>query len=459
MIDAPSYAVPVSRLTATEAQPPGSKSITNRALLIAALADGRSTLVGALDAEDSRIMLDALKALGIDASFDAETRIATVVGAGGVFPNRTADLYVGNSGTTARFLTAALAFAKDGEYRIDGKPRMRERPIGDLLATLRALGADVASENGNDCPPLKIRGCDVGSKPGFPERATIAANVSSQFLSGLLMAAPLAGRAFEVAVDGPLASRPYVEITLATMRAFGVDARVDSDFRVFSGFTSGAYVGREYQIEPDASAASYFFALPAILGGSMTIRGLSRDALQGDVEFASILEKMGCVAVWRDDSITVERPRLADGVLAPLHGIDVDMNACSDLVQTLSVVALFADSPTTIRNVANIRVKETDRLAAVATELRKLGATVQENADGLVVVPPPRLRPASIATYDDHRMAMSFALAGLRSPGVVVENPSCVAKTYPNYFEDLAKATTPDPSFWQNSNLPPLQRN
>lgn len=456
MIDASAFAVPVSRLTATEGRPPGSKSITNRALLVAALAEGKSTLVGALDAEDSRIMLDALNALGVAATLDANTRVATVTGASGAFPNRRADLYVGNSGTTARFLTAALAFARDGEYRIDGKPRMRERPIGDLLKTLRSLGADVVSENGNDCPPLKIQGRHIGAMPEFPERATIAADVSSQFLSGLLMAAPLAARDFEIAVDGPLASKPYVKITLATMRAFGVAARADADFRVFSGFTNGAYVGREYQIEPDASAASYFFALPAILGGSMTIRGLSRNALQGDVEFAAILEKMGCVAIWRDDSITVERPRLADGVLAPLHGIDVDMNACSDLVQTLSVVALFADSPTTIRNVANIRVKETDRLAAVVTELRKLGATVQENVDGLVVVPPARLHGATIATYDDHRMAMSFALAGLRTPGVVIENPGCVAKTYPNFFEDIAEATTPDPSFWRNRDVPPL---
>ena len=456
MIDAPAYAVPVSRLTATEAQPPGSKSITNRALLIAALATGESTLVGALDAEDTRVMLAALDSLGISATLDPATRVATVVGGRGSFPNRTADLYVGNSGTTTRFLAAALAFAKAGEYRIDGKPRMRERPIGDLLKTLHSLGADVASENGNDCPPLRIRGCNLGAAPDFPNRATIAADVSSQFLSGLLMAAPLAGKAFEIAVEGTLASRPYVEMTLATMRAFGVAARADSEFRVFGGFTEGAYLGREYQIEPDASAASYFFALPAILGGSMTIRGLSRHALQGDVEFAAILEKMGCVARWRDDSITVERPRTADGVLAPLHGIDVDMNACSDLVQTLSVVALFADSPTTIRNVANIRVKETDRLAAVVNELRKLGATVQENADGLVVVPPPRLHGATIATYDDHRMAMSFALAGLRTPGVVIENPSCVAKTYPEFFEDIARATTPDSSFWKNVELPPL---
>ena len=443
MIDAPVYVVPLSRLTATEATPPGSKSVTNRALLLAALADGRTTLSGALDAEDTRVMLNALQTLGIDASFDPETHVATVVGQGGAFPNKNAELYVGNSGTTARFLTAALAFAKDGEYRIDGKPRMRERPIGDLLTALRELGVDVVSEANNDCPPLKLKGRDVAASPNFPERVTIAADVSSQFLSGLLMAAPLARRAFDVAIDGALASQPYVAMTLACMRAFGVDVWSDDDFRLFNGFTNGYYRGRDYAIEPDASAASYFFALPAILGGSMTIRNLSRNALQGDVAFVDILEKMGCMTTWREDSITVERPRNEKGELVPLRGIEVDMNGCSDLVQTLSVVALFAESTTVITNVANIRFKETDRLAAVTRELRKLGANVVEKHDGLTISPVRRLHGASIATYDDHRMAMSFALAGLRVPGVAIENPGCVAKTYPDYFSDLAKATTP----------------
>jgi len=443
MIDAPRYAVPPSRLIANEATPPGSKSITNRAALIAALADGPSELTGTLDAEDTRIMLDALKALGFDVAFDPSSGVAKIVGRGGIFPNKNAEIYVANSGTSARFLTAALAFAREGEYRIDGTPRMRERPIGDLLDALQSLGVDVVSDRDNGCPPLTLRGRDISSDPKFPNRIAIAADVSSQFLSGLLMATPLLERDLEIEVDGPFASQPYVAMTLDVMRAFGVDARSDDAFRLFDGFTNGKYKGRRYAIEPDASAAGYFFALPALLGGAMTIKGLSRNALQGDVEFAAILERMGCVATWRDDSITVERPRRADGSLAPLHGIDVDMNACSDLVQTLSIVALFAESPTTIRNVANIRVKETDRLSAVTQELRKLGANVHENPDGLVITPGSALHGASIETYNDHRMAMSFALAGLKIPGVVIENPGCVVKTYPNYFEDLAKATAP----------------
>lgn len=430
------YQVKPSFLSASEAAPPGSKSITNRALLLAALADGASVLTGALDAEDSRVMLDALRALGVDAEFDPQTRTARVVGTGGVFPNKEADVWVGNSGTTARFLAAALAFAEEGVYRLDGKPRMRERPIGDLLDALQALGRDVKSALGNNCPPLEIRGVPLG---GAPREITIAANVSSQFLSGLLMAAPLAKQELEIAVDGALASRPYVEMTLAVMRAFGVDVAADSACERFSNFQAGTYRGREYAIEPDASAASYFFALPAILGGCMTVRNLSRASLQGDVRFVDCLEKMGCSVEWSRNAITVSR-----APSEPLRGIDVDMNNIPDVAQTLAVAALFADSPTVIRNVANMRVKETDRLAALCAELRKLGADVEERPDGLTVDPTKRpLQGASIATYDDHRMAMSFALAGLRIPGVVIENPECVAKTYPNFFDDLEKATLP----------------
>ena len=313
---------------------------------------------------------------------------------------------------------------------------MRERPIGDLLDALQALGRDVKSEFDNACPPLEIRGVPLG---GAPREITIAANVSSQFLSGLLMAAPLAKQELEIAVDGALASRPYVEMTLAVMRAFGVEVEADSACERFSNFQAGTYRGREYAIEPDASAASYFFALPAILGGCMTVRNLSRASLQGDVRFVDCLEKMGCSVEGSRNAITVSR-----APSEPLRGIDVDMNAIPDVAQTLAVAALFADSPTTIRNVANMRVKETDRLAALCAELRKLGADVEERPDGLTVDPTKRpLQGASIATYDDHRMAMSFALAGLRVPGVVIENPECVAKTYPNFFDDLEKATLP----------------
>ena len=434
--------IPVSRLVATESTPPGSKSVTNRALLLAALAKGTSKLTGALDAEDSRMMLDALTALGVKLDFNPTTREASVQGVDGRFPVDKADLYVGNSGTTARFITAALAFADKGEYRIDGKPRMRERPFNDLVVALSTLGADVRGENVGNYPPLIVRG---GAQNSNVNEVEIAANVSSQFLSGLLMAAPLAKRPIVVRIHGELASKPYVAMTLEVMRAFGVDVKANDAFNAFYDFNVGAYRGREYAIEPDASAASYFFALPAILGGSMTIRNLSRNSLQGDVAFVDCLVKMGCKATWRDDSITVERTRDLAGALAPLRGVDVDMNACPDVAQTLAVVALFAESPTVVRNVANMRVKETDRIAALATELRKLGANVEERPDGFTVIPPPtrEIKPASIATYDDHRMAMSFALAGLRAPGVVIQDPACVAKTYPNYFEDLARVTQP----------------
>lgn len=437
MIQSSAYHARPSVLTATTATPPGSKSVTNRALLLAALARGESVLTGALDAEDSRIMYEALRALGVDADFDFSKGRVRIVGAPDGFPCKRADLYIGNSGTSTRFLAAALAFAEEGEYALDGKPRMRERPIGDLLDALKTLGRDVSSVADNDCPPLKIVG-----KPNdatSPITVKIAANVSSQFLSGLLMSAPLAKREIVVEIDGQLASRPYVEMTLEVMRAFGVQAESDEEFRRFSNFHIGEYVGREYAIEPDASAASYFFALPAILGGQMTIRNLSRNALQGDVAFVDCLEKMGCKVEWGADSITVVRD-----ANVPLRGVDVDMNVCPDVAQTLSVVALFANSPTSIRNVSNMRVKETDRIAAVATELRKLGAAVEERPDGLTIDPTSReLHGASIDTYDDHRMAMSLALAGLRIPGVVIQDPGCVAKTYPNYFEDLERATAP----------------
>lgn len=427
----------VSRLTGTEAVPPGSKSITNRAALIAALSEGESVLTGALDAEDTRVMFDALCALGFDSSFDAASRTMRIRGLGGRFPNKQADIYVGNSGTTTRFLSAALAFAEEGEYRLDGKARMRERPIGDLLRALNALGRGVVSLTNNDCPPLAISGRPNADRT--PCAISIAANVSSQFLSGLLMAAPLAKREITAELDGELASKPYVAMTLEVMRAFGVEAKATADYRRFYDFHVGKYVGREYAIEPDASAASYFFALPAILGGEMTIRNLSRGALQGDVGFVDYLEQMGCQVEWNANSIKASRA--PDAVL---HGVDVDLNKTPDVAQTLAVAALYADSPTTIRNVANMRVKETDRIAALVAELRKMGAYVEEREDGLTVDPTrSQLHGASIKTYDDHRMAMSFALAALRTPGVTIEDPKCVAKTYPNFFDDLERVTAP----------------
>ncbi len=408
-------------------RPPGSKSITNRALVCAALADGLSTLTGALDSEDTRVMIHALRQLGIAVQHDATAATIRVQGCAGKPPASSADLFVANSGTTIRFLTALVTLGQ-GRFRLDGSPRMRQRPIQDLLDALGNLGVDVASEFGNGCPPVIVQ---ADRLPGG--RADVAGNISSQFLSGLLLAAPCAASPVDLHVVGQLVSQPYITMTLAVMAAFGVTCQTENLAR-FVIPTDRPYRAGSYAIEPDASAASYFFAAAAITGGQVTVPGLSRDSLQGDVAFCDCLARMGCQVEFQPDAISVTG--------GPLRGIDVDMNAISDTVQTLAAVALFADGPTTITDVAHIRHKETDRLAALATELRKLGATVHERPDGLQIV-PASLRPAEIDTYDDHRMAMSLALVGLRNPGVVIRDPGCTAKTYPHFFTDLARLTTP----------------
>jgi len=411
-------------------RPPGSKSITNRALMCAALAEGTSTLTGALESEDTQVMIDALRRLGIQVDREAEGRSLRVFGCVGEIPARAAELYVGNSGTSMRFL-AALATLGHGVFRIDGSARMRQRPIEDLLAALRQLGAGATSASPGGCPPVVIRAAGL---PGG--RATVSGAVSSQFLSGLLMAAPYARRPVELEVSGELVSVPYVEMTLAVMRSFGV-AVENRGLRQLAVPTGKKYLGREYAVEPDASAASYFFAAAAVTGGRVTVEGLGRESLQGDVRFCDCLARMGCQVGYGADSITVAR-RPQD----PLRGIDVDMNSISDTVQTLSAVALVAEGPTTITGVGHIRHKETDRIAALAAELRKLGASVEERADGLRIVPGP-LRGAEIETYNDHRMAMSLAIAGLVIPGVVIRDPGCTAKTYPGFFHDLAALAGP----------------
>ena len=405
-------------------RPPGSKSITNRALVCAALAEGNSVLRGALDSEDTQVMIEGLRALGIKVEAQDARKTLIVEGCAGKIPARSAKIHVGNSGTTIRFLTA-LATLGRGNFELDGIPRMRERPIGDLADSLNQLGADVRCLSPDRCPPVSIEatGLDGGE-------VAIRGDISSQYLSGLLMAAPCAQRDVEIDVQGTLVSVPYVAMTLAVMKAFGADAAAESDYQRLRVSHQADYRGCDYEVEPDASAASYFWAAAAIAGGTVTVEGLHRDSLQGDVLFVECLEKMGCQATWLPDRITVEGGKL--------KGIEVDMNAISDTVQTLAVVALFAEGPTRIRNVAHIRHKETDRIAAVATELRKLGAEVQASDDALEIV-PRELSPASIDTYNDHRMAMSFALAGLRTQGVVIRDPGCTRKTYPNFFEDLRK--------------------
>ncbi len=309
-----------------------------------------------------------------------------------------------------------------GQYQLDGVPRMRQRPIQDLLDALLALGAEVASEHGDQCPPVRVQA--RGLRGG---RAAVRGDISSQFLSGLLMAAPYAQRPVQLDVAGRLVSQPYVSLTLAVMRAFGVEMAAEGCCR-FIVQAPHRYSGRPYTIEPDATAASYFWAAAAITGGRVTVQGLGPHALQGDVRFCDCLQQMGCQVHVRDDSITVTG--------APLRGIDVDMNAISDTAQTLAAVALFASGPTTIRGVAHNRHKETDRIADLARELRKLGAEVENVTTACASIRPACTAP-NVATYHDHRMAMSLALVGLRVPGVVIEDPQCTEKTYPEFFHDL----------------------
>ena len=428
--------------------PPGSKSITNRALLLAALTDGTTTLNGVLDAEDTQIMLNALRTLGLDVLHDPQTKQVEVDGNGGIYPVKDAEIYVGNSGTSARFLAAALSFA-NGNYRLHGKPRMHERPIRDLVDALAQLGADIRCENGNDCLPVQIRGLRCATSPAllrgamFPallRSATVSGSLSSQYLSALLMAAPLATERgdVEIRLAGELVSGPYVTMTLAMIRSFGVRVETDDKLTSFRFARNSTYEPQmNYRIEPDASAASYFFAAAAICGGTVRIPGLSLKSLQGDVAFVDCLCEMGCTAAYCSDAIIVSH---APG--SPLRGISVDMNSFSDTAQTLAAVALFAEGPTEIRNIEHVRLKETDRIAALAKELRKFGAVVEERPDGLKITPPKRLKPATVETYDDHRMAMSFAIVGLRQPGVVIRDPNCVEKTFPEFFTVLDKLQT-----------------
>lgn len=408
---------------------PGSKSLTNRALIVAAMAHGTSTLSGALDSDDTRVMVDSLQKLGFAVEHDRERAIITIEGRRGRVPATQADLYVANSGTSLRFLTALCCLGR-GTYRLDGVPRMRERPVADLLLAVNRIGADARSELNNGCPPVVLHSDGLDGGFTFVKGAT-----SSQFLSGLLMALPGARGKTTVEVEGTLVSEPYVAMTLDVMKAFDVSI-ANHKYRQFN-VEPALYRGRAYPIEPDASAASYAFAAAAITGGTITVEGLGKKSIQGDMAFVDVLEFMGCTVDRQMNTTTVTG--------GPLRGVDVDMNAISDTVMTLGVVALFADGVTRIRNVGHIRHKETDRIKALATELRKLGARVDEQSDGLIIEPPVggQLTPATIATYDDHRMAMAFALAGLKAPGVVIADPGCVAKTYPGYWDDLARLALP----------------
>ncbi len=401
-------------------RPPGSKSITNRALVCAALAEGTSLLTGALDSQDTRVMATALAALGAGVTADWPRGEIRIVGTGGRIPIREAVLDCAASGTTMRFLSAVCGLGH-GHYRLDGTPRMRQRPIGDLIDALRALGVDAVAESPGGCPPVVIHSAGLAGG-----RTQIRGSTSSQFASGLAMAAACTPQGMQLEFTGTLVSLPYLEMTRRVMASFGgqVSDAPDGAWTV----AATGYRACQYPIEPDASAASYFFAAAALSGGSVRVEGLSRQSMQGDVDFCTALERMGCRVAWADDAITVSG--------RASRGIDIDMNAISDTVPTLAAVALFADGPTVIRNVAHIRDKETDRIGDLARELRKLGALVEDRADGMTISPTP-LHGASLRTYDDHRMAMSLALAGLRVPGVRIEDPRCVGKTFPDYFERL----------------------
>ncbi len=416
---------PLTKPVSATVTVPGSKSITNRALVLAALGGIHSCeLRGALQSEDTAVMLGALRVLGLDVDVDDEdpTRIDIWHPEQLEQAPAAAHLFVANSGTTIRFLTAMLGTLK-GHYRLDGVPRMRERPIEELLDGMRQLGVDARSESANGCPPVVVNA--TGTMGGV---AKIRGDRSSQFLSGLLMVGPFTSTETVIEIDGQLVSEPYVAMTLAMIDQFGYRVEIGPEQRFRFPPNQGRHFCGYYDIEPDASAASYFWAAAAVAGGRVTVSGLTRASLQGDVRFVDVLVQMGCRVEECAAGITIHG--------GPLRGVDVDMNDISDTVMTLGAVALFAEGPTTIRNVAHIRHKETDRIAALATELRKLGAEVEERADGLTITPKP-LTGCTVDTYNDHRMAMSLALVGLKVPGVVIRNPGCVAKTYPGFWQDL----------------------
>lgn len=413
---------PLSRPPDAVVRVPGSKSISNRVALLAALADGRSVLDGVLFSDDTRYMAAALRALGIAVEADEAAARLTIDGGGGAWPAPAAELFVGNAGTAMRFLVAALCLGR-GRYRIDGTARMRERPIQDLLDALLQLGARVRSEAGTGAPPVVVEA------DGLPGGATeLAAARSSQFVSALLQVAPYAARDVAITLTGEIIAQPYIDMTVAVMRQWGVGVARDGE-RVYRVASGQRYRAQRYAVEPDASSAHYFWAAAAITGGRVRVAGLHRGSLQGDVEFAALLERMGATVRWEADAIAVEGP-------AQLAGIDADLNAFSDTAPTLAAIAPFASGPVHIRNVAHLRWQESDRLRAVATELTRLGARVEERADGISVW-PSALRGARIATYDDHRIAMAFALVGLKVPGVAIADPGCVAKTFPDFFARL----------------------
>lgn len=419
---------PVSKAVGTVVLP-GSKSISNRALFIAALAQGTTTLQGLLRADDTERMLESLEKLGIEVAFSSETEVK-VSGCAGKLPVKAADLFIGNAGTAARTLTALLAFAQ-GSYRLDGIERMRQRPIGDLLEALRSMGAEITCECEEGFLPLCFEPAACRSS-----RVRVRGNVSSQYLTALLMLAPtVAGSdGLWIDIEGELISRPYVDMTVRMMRDFGIDVE-----QTASGFwvRRGVYQAKDaYRVEADASGASYFLALGALTGGPVTVMGVGENSMQGDVAFADALSAMGATVVKTPESITVSR-----GADHPLKGITLDCTRIPDAAMTFVPMALVTDGPVCLSGIASWRVKETDRLAAMAREMRKFGAQVEEGADYIVVNRPTQgsLKGAVVDTYDDHRMAMSLSLAACSGVEVIVNDPGCTAKTYPTFFEEFQR--------------------
>jgi 3-phosphoshikimate 1-carboxyvinyltransferase len=422
---------PITRPFHIRLTPPGSKSLTNRALVLAALADGTSDLSNVLFADDTLVMLDCLTRLGFEVEIDRASHVVRIGGRGGQVPSSTADLFCGNSGTTIRFLAGLCSLGK-GKYNLDGIPRMRQRPIAQLVDLLKNLGARIEYVLEDGFPPINIFADGLA---GGLIRFGIAQ--SSQYLSAVLQVAPYCRHEVRVDLDGPQTSWPYVAMTMRLMDEFGVtpellrDPLTGDPKQIF--IPKGVYRATAYTIEPDASNAAYFLAAAAIHPGSeVVIERLGKHSLQGDIGFADVLRRMGAQVRVANDSITVSGAN-------ELEGIDIDLSTMPDQAQTLGVVALFASGETVIRGLHTLRVKETDRIAALSTELTRLGAEVEVDGDDLTIHPPAELRSASIHTYDDHRMAMSFALAGTRSPGVTILDAGCVNKTYPNYFDDLAQ--------------------
>ena len=412
---------------------PGSKSISNRVLLLAALASGTTTVRALLDSDDTRVMLDALRALGVGVvrqrdSSGGDSDDYDITGVGGAFPVKRAELFLGNAGTAFRSLTAACALS-GGEYVLKGVSRMHERPIGDLVDALRLLGARIDYLGQAGYPPLHIQPATLAG-----DATQVRGNVSSQFLTGLMMALPLRQRATTIEVMGELISRPYIWITLAMLRRFGVEIEQDG-WQRFSVPARARYQSPgEIWVEGDASSASYFLAAGAIGGGPVRVEGVGRDSVQGDVRFADALASMGAWIEMGPNWIEAHAPQNGR-----LRAIDLDCNHIPDAAMTLAVAALFADGVTTLRNIGSWRVKETDRIAAMATELRKVGATVKEGADFIRITPPEKLTPnAVIDTYDDHRMAMCLSLVTLGGVPVRINDPACVNKTFPDYFKVFA---------------------